>query len=341
MAPRAERNGNDEEEPTVRWTTLLFDEADLDGLSRLSPEALLGGAGDTLERRFDPRELYRRWERQQWIASDIDLERDRHHWNNLLGPGTRDSLSAFVTSFLIGEYTGLDLMSPVLAACPDEEYLVYLATQAADEARHTVFVSRLAEELLGLDEGLRNQLITSWSTLSPANRAVHTLENTILRELNASPHDYALWLRAVTFFHLITEGVLALHGQRGLVRSLQRIPLLPGMRAGFTAMTRDESRHVSFGLHALRRGAKEGHADAINELIETGMPLAAVVGISPGTTPQRAAAAAASASDLLATIAVRLRQLDLPRDFAEHVLGACRAAQDAALHTPVAAAQNR
>ncbi|MFJ3906203.1 ribonucleotide-diphosphate reductase subunit beta [Streptomyces sp. NPDC090025] len=325
----------------MRWTTLLFDEADLDELTRLDPEALLGGAGDTLERRFDPRELYRRWERQQWAASDIDLERDHRHWHGLLGPRTKDSLSAFLTSFLVGEYTGLDLMSPILAACPDEEYLVYLGTQAADESRHTVFVSRVAEELLGLDGSLRGQLIDAWSTLGPANRAVHTLENTILRELNSSPRDYARWLRAVTFFHLITEGVLALHGQRGLVRGLQRIPLLPGLKAGFTAMTRDESRHVSFGLHALRRGAKEGHADAINEVIETGMPLAAVVGLSPGGPPERGAAAAAAAKDLLATIAVRLRQLDLPQDFAEHVLGRCRAAQDAALRTPVAAAPNR
>jgi ribonucleoside-diphosphate reductase beta chain len=324
----------------MRWTTLLFDEADLDELSRLDPEGLLGGAGDTLERRFDPRELYRRWERQQWLASDIDLERDHRHWT-LLSPGTRDSLSFFLTSFLIGEYTGLDLMSPILAACPEEEYLVYLGTQAADEARHTVFVSRLAEELLGFDASLRHQLIASWSTLSPANRAVHTLENSVLREVNTSPHNYEGWLRAVTFFHLITEGVLALHGQRGLVRSLQRIPLLPGVRAGFTAMTRDESRHVSFGLHALRRGATEGHAEAINEVIETGMPLAAVVGLSPGGTPERAAATAASAHDLLATIAVRLRQLDLSHDFAEHVLDKCRTAQNTALRAPVATAPNR
>ena len=324
----------------MRWTTLLFDEAGLDELSRLDSEALLGGAGDTLERRFDPRELYRRWERQQWAASDIDLERDRHHWHRLLGPGARGSLSSFVTSFLVGEYTGLDLMSPILAACPDEEYLLFLGTQAADEARHTVFVGRLAEELLGLTDSLRGQLIASWATLSPANRAVHTLENTVLRELYDAPRDYGRWLRAVAFFHLVTEGVLALHGQRGLVRSLQRIPLLPGMKAGFTAMTRDESRHVSFGLHALRRGALEGHADAIHEMIETGMPLAAVVGISPGGTPGHAAAAAASARDLLATIAVRLRQLDLPQDFAEHVLGRCRAAQDAALRAPVTAAAN-
>ncbi|MGR6975110.1 ribonucleotide-diphosphate reductase subunit beta [Streptomyces cynarae] len=325
----------------MRWTTLLFDEAGLDELCRLGPEALLGGAGDTLERRFDPRELYRRWERQQWLASDIDLEQDRRHWNRLLSPGARTSLSSFVTSFLVGEYTGLDLMSPILAACPDEEYLLYLGTQAADEARHTVFVSRLAEELLGLTGPLRDQLITSWSTLSPANRAVHGLENTVLRELYDAPRDYERWLRAVAFFHLITEGVLALHGQRGMVRALQRIPLLPGMRAGFTAMTRDESRHVSFGLHVLRRGALQGHAEAIHELIETGMPLAAVVGISPGGTPERAAAAAASARDLLATIAVRLRQLDLPHDFAEHVLGRCRAVQDAALRTPVTTATNR
>ncbi|MFE4637729.1 ribonucleotide-diphosphate reductase subunit beta [Streptomyces sp. NPDC056773] len=327
----------------MRWTTLLFDEAELDELARLDADALLGGAGDTLERRFTPRDLYRRWERQHWLASDIDLERDRRHWDTLLTPGTRGGLEYFIKSFLVGEYTGLDLMSPILAACPDEDYLVYLGTQAADESRHTVFVSRVAEELLGMTDSLRGQLIDSWSGLSPAHRAVHTLENEVLRDLARSPHDYAQWLRAVTFFHLVTEGVLALHGQRGLVRSLQRIPLLPGLRAGFTAMTRDESRHVSFGLHALRRGAREGFSEAINDMIETGMPLAAVIGVAPASSSEHAAAAAArSANELLTTIAVRLRQLDLPHDFAEHVLGRCRAAQEAALHASSAAsAQNR
>ncbi|MFI5642410.1 ribonucleotide-diphosphate reductase subunit beta [Streptomyces goshikiensis] len=321
----------------MRWTTLLFDEADLDELSLLDADALLGGAGDTLERRFDPRDLYRRWERQHWLASDIDLERDRRHWDTLLNAGTRDRLTYFIKSFLVGEYTGLDLMSPILAACPDEEYLVYLGTQAADESRHTVFVSQVAEEVLGMDASLRGQVIASWSALTPAHKAVHSLENALLRDLADSPHDYAQWLRAVTFFHLVTEGVLALHGQRGLVRSLQRVPLLPGLRAGFTAMTRDESRHVSFGLHALRRGAREGFSEAVHDMIETGMPLAAVVGVGPGTGPGQAEAAARSANDLLATIAVRLRQLDLPRDFAEHVLGRCRTAQDAALRSPTAA----
>ncbi|MGW2442221.1 ribonucleotide-diphosphate reductase subunit beta [Streptomyces goshikiensis] len=329
----------------MRWTTLLFDEADLDELSRLDADALLGAAGDTLERRFDPRDLYRRWERQHWLACDIDLERDRKHWDTLLSPGARDNLAYFIKSFLVGEYTGLDLMSPILAACPDEEYLVYLGTQAADESRHTVFVSQVAEQVLGMDASLRRQVIESWSVLTPAHRAVHSLENALLRDLAESPHDYAQWLRAVTFFHLVTEGVLALHGQRGLVRGLQRVPLLPGLRAGFTAMTRDESRHVSFGLHALRRGSREGFSEAVHDMIETGMPLAAVVGVAPvgpGATPGRAAASARSANDLLATIAVRLRQLDLPRDFAEHVLGRCRTAQEAVLHASTAAtAQDR
>ncbi|GAA3492874.1 ribonucleotide-diphosphate reductase subunit beta [Streptomyces cremeus] len=322
----------------MRWSTLLFDNSDLDQLSRLDAEDLLRGASDTLERRFDSRELYRRWERQQWSASDIDLERDRQHWDVLLSKRTKERLTYFIQSFLVGEYTGLDLITPILAACPDEDSLVYLGTQAADESRHTVFVSRLSEELLGMSASTREQLIASWARLSPAHRAVHDTENEILRDLYRSPRDYATWLRAVAFFHLITEGVLALHGQRGLVRSLQRVPLLPGTRAGFTAMTRDESRHVSFGLHALRHGVKEGFAEPIHEVIESGMPLASVVGIAPGRTPGQAAASARAAQELLQTISVRMRQLDMPHDFTTHVLGKCRAAQAAVLNAPITAA---
>jgi len=44
--------------------------------------------------------------------------------------------------------------------------------------------------------------------------------------------------------------------------------LLPGFRAGFTAVTRDESRHVSYGIWALRQAVRAGHEQDIRTVVD-------------------------------------------------------------------------
>lgn len=258
----------------TRWSTLLMDQAKLSELPELSMGVVQDHAEAVLRDRLTPRSLYQRWEQQMWSAEDIDLERDREDWDEVLPERLRRRLGTVIATFIIGEYTAVELLSPIMSGAPEEDYLLYLGTQMADESRHAVFVSRIADEVLGMGTDLKRVLPRAWAALPPASRELNTLEAALSRDVSRDPADYGAWLRAVTMFHLVTEGMLAIDGQRTLVRALNRVSFLPGIKAGFTAMTRDESRHISFGMDALRTGIAEGRTDEIVWVLEKAVPLA-------------------------------------------------------------------
>jgi hypothetical protein len=165
------------------------------------------------------------------------------------------------------------MLGPILTGSPDETYSLFLGTQIADETRHSRAVFRLGEEVLGLDPDPGTQLAQAWQLVSPAHADLAMLEGELLRDLSSRPLDYGSWLKAVTLFHFVTEGVLALVGQRALVHALRDVPMFDATKSVFLAMCRDESRHIGFGLHALRTGMREGHADDIYGVLEQAVPL--------------------------------------------------------------------
>ena len=75
--------------------------------------------------------------------------------------------------------------------------------------------------------------------------------------LRKDPSDMNALVRGVTVYMVVIEGTLALTGARFMIRSLKEMDLLPGFRQGFTAVNRDESRHVGFGVKFLADAIKE------------------------------------------------------------------------------------
>ena len=65
------------------------------------------------------------------------------------------------------------------------------------------------------------------------------------------------------------EGMLALTGQKFSLRTIRRIGILPGFYAGFTAVTRDESRHVNYGVGTARDAVADGYAPNIESVIDS------------------------------------------------------------------------
>jgi ribonucleotide reductase beta subunit family protein with ferritin-like domain len=252
-----------------------MDEAQLGELPLLPADAVLRHADLVAARKPKPIELYQRWERQQWSAEALSLGRDREMLADPRIPaGMRAMIRNAIATFIIGEYTGLDMLGPILTGSPDEEYSMFLGTQIADETRHTRAVFRMGAEVLGLNENPRAMLAEAWQLATPAHTELALLEGRIVRGVHQRPMDYGQWLQAVALFHLITEGVLALVGQRVLVHALRDVDLFDGIKTAFVAMCRDESRHIGFGLHALRTGIKEGYADQIYGVLELAVPLA-------------------------------------------------------------------
>ncbi len=257
----------------------LVESARLEDLEQVSAEVVYRHV-DFLNRELPgPIDLYRRWESQQWSATALDFERDRLQWAGM-PVFLRQQLEGTFAGFFYGEQAVTDTLSPLVMGAPDEDHRLFLSTQLVDEARHSYFFSRLYNEVLGVPGGLRGAL----ARVSPAAPApgvdadggYDSIFNprrgalvTTTEAVRLDPRNYHKWVEALTVYHLMVEGLLALTGQRRVLRLLRNVDLMPAFRAGFTAVTRDESRHVSYGVWALRGAVQGGEEGAIRGVVDS------------------------------------------------------------------------
>ncbi len=213
----------------------------------------------------DSASLYRRWEKQQWAVSDLDFSQDKANWLSL-PEGIRQVMQNTMTLFFIGEQAVTDTLAPLLHAAPYEDERIFLATQVADEARHTVFFQRFFDEVLGVGGGLHAALDAVAPGATDGFRRIfeHQLRDA-MDLVRREPGNQTAWVEGVVTYHLIIEGLLAIAGQRSLLRTLKQVDMMPGFREGFTSVARDESRHIGFGVLALKRrvSANPAMADVI------------------------------------------------------------------------------
>src|SRR5919106_3684911 len=106
---------------TTAETVRKVEETRLDGLKDLDIEEVYTHIDVLLRERPGPLDLYRRWEQQQWSATDLDFSTDRDHWNGLFSPFLQESLQTIFSGFFVGEYAVTDTLSPLLIGAPDEE----------------------------------------------------------------------------------------------------------------------------------------------------------------------------------------------------------------------------
>ena len=75
--------------------------------------------------------------------------------------------------------------------------------------------------------------------------------------LARQPEDLETLVEAVTLYHMVIEGMLALTGQHFILQYNEEQGTLPGFVEGFNKIARDEHRHVAFGARFLREMAQE------------------------------------------------------------------------------------
>ena len=235
-------------------TVNKVDKASLKELQGVDIEDVYVQMDHVLETRATPMDLYHRWEKQNWSTQDLDFSEDKKHWDGMAGvfEGFRTEMQRSFTLFFVGEQAVTDTLSPLVHAAPDEPARIFLSTQIVDEARHAVFFSKFFEEVIGISGGLsaalaqlRDQTVGGFRTIFD-NQLVEATE-----AVRIDPHDYGKWVEGITIYHLIVEGMLALTGQKYLLGIIRTMGILPGFYSGFTAVARDESRHVNFGVRAL------------------------------------------------------------------------------------------
>jgi ribonucleoside-diphosphate reductase beta chain len=227
-------------------------------------EATLEGQGDPAHEAEHKRragaqlltyeELYALWERQNWKAHELDFSVDREHW--LATPTEAQENTAWsLGSFYVGEERVTADLAPFLLAAPSGEVEVFLATQLVDEARHAAFFDRFGAEVMALSsEDFRGRMRELEDAL--LGDAWHGVFDDALRatanEIKERPDDLDLFVKGITTYHIVIEGVLAMTGQRFIIKYSEDHGLYPGFVKGFSLVERDEHRHIAFGVRFLK-----------------------------------------------------------------------------------------
>jgi ribonucleoside-diphosphate reductase beta chain len=224
-------------------------------------------------------QLYELWERQQWLTQELDFSRDRVDWHERIPERERYQRMYGLSSFFIGEQRVADELGPIMRAAPTEEMRIFLATQIVDEARHVRFFDRFYSEvgvLEGTDELAERLELTSRHT----NDAFHRLFDELLRSkvdrLAAEPEDLETLVEAITLYHMVIEGGLALTGQHFIIEYNTQQGTLPGFVEGFSNVARDEHRHIAFGVRFLTELAHEDdrYVRAMQRMLSEALPIA-------------------------------------------------------------------
>ena len=228
-------------------------------------------------------DLYSRWEQGNWSATAIDFSTDREQWESSFDEIERRATLWTYSMFFHGEDSVADNLSPYIDAAPKEEQKYFLATQQADEARHAVLFARFMREVAGAGADTRSALESTRPELTWGFRKVFARLDRMADELRKDRSKPKL-AQAITLYHLVIEAALAQPGQHLIEESLTRRDLLPGFREGIRNVSKDEQRHIGFGVKMIADLVREDPdcRPAIEELLREVFPFTAAVFVPPG-----------------------------------------------------------
>jgi hypothetical protein len=218
-------------------------------------------------------DLYARWERGNWRATEIDFSEDRRQWREQLGDFERRAALWNYALFFWGEDAVADNLSPYIDAAPLEEQKYFLTTQQVDEARHAVFFKRFMHEVCDIGDGsAAGGLQAIRPQLTPGFRRIFGRLDAMADELRKD-RSLPKLAAAVTLYHIVIEATLAQPGQHFITSYLEQRGLLPGFREGMENVAADEQRHIGFGVKLLsdlveqEPRCREAVADLLREVL--------------------------------------------------------------------------
>ena len=126
--------------------------------------------------------------------------------------------------------------------------------------RHAVFFDRLMAEVMGLEsDDIRARLREIEE--NHADDPWHFLFDDSLRDIanriKAEPDNLELFVEGIVTYHMVTEGVLAMPGQRIIIQYTEEHNVYPGFNKGFRLVEQDEHRHIAFGVRFLKDVCEE------------------------------------------------------------------------------------
>jgi ribonucleotide reductase beta subunit family protein with ferritin-like domain len=227
-------------------------------------------------------DLYRRWEQGNWSAYELDFSEDRGGWEGLSEIQRRSAMWIY-SMFFYGEDRVADTLAPYITAAPTEEQAYFLATQQVDEVRHSVFFHRFFKEVIGVEgDSIQATLASTLPQLNWGYRGVFDRLDRMAEELRGD-RSLPKYAQAITLYHLIVEGSLAQPGQHFIEDFFASQETMPGFSAGMANVSRDEQRHIGFGVKVLSELLAESDEckAAVDELLREVLPYSAAVFTPP------------------------------------------------------------
>ena len=228
------------------------------------------------------RDLYERWEAGNWSATQLDFTQDKHDWSEVFTQQERNAAIWNYSLFHYGEDSVADNLSPYIDAAPHPEQQYFLTTQQVDEARHAVFFARFMTEVAGRGTDVESSLaatapILTWGFKKTFDRLDQMADE--LRKDRSRPQ----LAKAITLYHIVIEATLATPGQHFIEAYLADRGILPGFYEGMRNVSKDEQRHIGFGVKILHDLQQEDPSckDAVAELLREVMPYTVGVFIPP------------------------------------------------------------
>ncbi len=266
----------------------LIGAAQLRAMDRLYIDDVLTIVDRGLENLPSYMDLYRKAVKQAWSPDELDFSLDREEWEHL-SPETKRRRIWSMRMFFDGEERVAALLAPFVWAAPNKEVEAFAATQLADEVRHTVFFERYWREVVGTSARTLNELVKEIGIRREEDAGYHYFFYQWLPELaqrlSSNPRELDTSVKFVTVYHLVVEGAMFLTGMRYQLEGARRWGRTWGYYKGFTAATRDESRHVLFGVRYLRDMVRQDparFAPLIQEMILESLPLIEKTMAPPG-----------------------------------------------------------
>lgn len=264
-------------------------------------------------------DLYARWERGNWSATELDFTEDARQWREDFTEFERQAAVWNYCLFFWGEDAVADNLSPYIDAAPREEQKYFLTTQQVDEARHAVFFKRFMQEVCGIGDGsAASGLAAVRPQLTPGFRKIFDRLDSMADELrkDRSPAKLAA---AVTLYHIVIEAALAQPGQHFICGYLERRGQLPAFSEGMRNIAADEQRHIGFGvklLSDLNREDPVGVPKAVAALLRDVTRYTAQVLMPPGWDERYVTTFGATFDEVgvegLGSMTTKLRSAGLP-----------------------------
>ena len=152
--------------------------------------------------------------------------------------------------FFYGEDAVADGLSPYIDAAPKEEQKYFLATQQVDEARHAVFFHRFFKEVIGVEGDIATGLDATLPELGWGYRNVFGRLERMVDELRTD-RSLPKFAQAITLYHMVIEATMAQPAQHFIEDFFVKAGTMPGFSAGMEKVSRDEQRHIGFGVKVL------------------------------------------------------------------------------------------